>query len=86
MRPRYVLFDKDENRLSLKTLNLTIPVEFKEIEISEMLLEIINSSITFQDKELIISTHFENWINSDFQKMINSGKAKIKSFQNVQRY
>ncbi len=81
MRARYTLYDKSNERKSLKVLNLTEPVNFKQIEITESLEEILDAIYQFNDRELLVSTHFGDWINSDFVKMIQSGDVKITSIQ-----
>lgn len=81
MRTRYVLLDKNNERISLKTLKLTEPVKFKQIEVTETLEEILDAIYQFNDRELLISTHFGEWINSELIKMIQSGGVKITSIQ-----
>ena len=81
LRPRYVLVDKDNNRLSLKILNLKEPVAFEQIYISEDIQDIIEVAKTHNYREMLIHTHFGRWINKDFQKMINSGDCKIISME-----
>ena len=77
MRVRYVLYDKNENRSSLKVLDLNKPVTFREIEMSDLLTRRVFSYMPEEDKETIINTYFEKWLRSDFIEMINSGKFKI---------
>ena len=81
MRTRYTLFDKKGERLSLKTLNLTEPVEFEQIEISESMEEILDTVYQFNEREMIISTQFGTWINSTFMKMVQSGDVKVTSME-----
>jgi len=83
MRTRYVLENKEGERKSLKTLNLTLPVDFKQIYIDENKLEILEFSQGHRDAEVFISAFFGSWINNEFQKMINSGDCKITSFETV---
>jgi len=81
MRTRYTLVDKDNERQSLKTLNLTQPVEFEQIEITESLEELLDGIYQFPDREMLIHAQFGKWINNDFIKMIQSGGVKITSMQ-----
>ena len=78
LRTRYILFDSDNNRLSLKILNLKQPVEFKQIPITNtMTEELIDCMEETRDKELLIYSRFGEWINTTFQQMINSGDTTI---------
>jgi len=83
MRARYVLEDKEGNRLSLKVLNLKESVKFEQIYVTEMLQEVIEVSSDFSTREMIVSTNFGKWINWDFNKMINSGDFKITAMESV---
>jgi len=79
MRTGYTLVDKNNKRQSLKTLELKQSIEFKEIEMTESLEEILDGIYFFNDREMLISMHFGQWINDDFIGMINSGNTKIIS-------
>lgn len=81
LRPRYTLFDKNKNRLSLKDLNLKRPVVFEQIYISENIQEIIEVAKTHNYREMLIHTHFGKWINQGFREMINSGDCQIISME-----
>jgi len=81
MRTRYVLFDENGERASLKTLNLKEPVEFKQIEITEGIEEILDGIYQFPDRELLIFAHFGEWVNTTLLKMINSGDAEVTGIQ-----
>jgi hypothetical protein len=73
-----VLTNKDDERLSLKTLNLTQPVEFKQIYVTDDVFDEINISLKIGLTEYIINKYFGDWLKSDFIQMINSGNTKIK--------
>ena len=81
IRTRYVLYDKDLNRLSLKTLNLKEEVKFKEIGLSDFFIEILDNLYYISDREIYIFTNFGEWINNSFIPMINSGDYKITSIE-----
>lgn len=81
MRPRYILFDKDGARLSLKTLELTKPVVFKELEINNHRAEWLEYVNAYNQREIFIFTHFGDWLNTDFKAMIESGGCKIIGFR-----
>lgn len=77
MRSRYILYDQDNHRISLKNLNLKLSVTFKQIYLSENDQEIIEMATAHNHRELFVFTHFGEWINGDFQRMINSGDHQI---------
>jgi hypothetical protein len=79
MRTRYVLFDEQGKRLSLKVLNLKEPVLFKQIEITDTLEDILDGIYHFKDREMLILSYFGKWVNEEFIKMINSGDYAITS-------
>lgn len=83
MRVRYILFDGDGNRLSLKALHMKDPVAFRQIYLSEDALEIIEVATSFQYREMFVSSHFGEWINTTFKKMIESGDYKITSLKSI---
>lgn len=83
MRARYILFDKDGNRLSIKTLNLKEPVEFKQEYLNEEKIELLENLPEYSQEELFVFAQFGDWINTTFKKMIESGDAKIVSMQSV---
>jgi hypothetical protein len=83
MRTRYILFDKDNKRQSLKILNLKEKVEFKQIFLDDNLIKLIKSTDEEVQKEILLYSMFGHWIDSDFTKMINSGDFQIISFENI---
>jgi len=85
MRARYTLIDENNVRQSLKTLNLKDPVEFKQIEITEGLEEILDAVYQFNEREMLISVQFGQWINSDFMTMIQSGDVKVTSMETYKK-
>jgi len=80
IRVRYILYDKDNNRQSLKVLNLKHPVEFKQIELTDHLLGLLDLATTpfgLEPHGMLIQLWFGDWLHTEFVDMINSGDFKI---------
>jgi len=75
--PRYILFDKNNNRLSLKKLKLTEEVKFKQIYITDDIISEMKLCKSRENIEEFIQRYFHEWIITDLYNIINSGNCKI---------
>ena len=81
LRPRYILFDSNNIRVSLKELELKQDVVFKEIILSDKDLGLLEKMHNRTNNQLyfkmFIYDNFVDWLKTNFKEMINSGKFKI---------
>ena len=86
IRPRYILLDKLNHRVSLKRLNIRADVRFKQIELTDDMINLLQNMVNKDEQdvldyvEVFMSVMFMKWLKTDFVDMVNSGDYKLLYF------
>lgn len=86
IRARYILLDKLNHRVSLKRLNIRADVRFKQIELTDDMINLLQNMVNKDEQdvldyvEVFMSVMFMEWLKTDFVDMVNSGDYKLLYF------